>query len=94
MENALRVNMYRAFSNDEKQTIKANDNDKQKKAKEYAILEYLGRVDKAKTVDIAAVIGLGPDRTRVILASMAKRNIIVAEGANRNRIYRLPQTIN
>jgi len=25
MENALRVNMYRAFSNDEKQTIKAND---------------------------------------------------------------------
>ena len=105
MENALRVNMYRAFSNDEKQTIKANDkskrqtintndNDKQKTAKEYAILEYLGRVDKAKTVDIAAVIGLGPDRTRVILASMAKRNMIVAEGANRNRIYRLPQTIN
>ena len=105
MENALRVNMYRAFSNDEKQTIKTNDkskrqtintndNDKQKTAKEYAILEYLGRVDKAKTVDIAAVIGLGPDRTRVILASMAKRNLIVAEGANRNRIYRLPQTIN
>lgn len=53
MEKALRVNMYRAFSNDEKQT-----------------------------------------RTRVILASMAKRNMIVAEGANRNRIYRLPQTIN
>lgn len=105
MENALRVNMYRAFSNDEKQTIKTNDkskrqtintndNDKQKTSKEYAILEYLGRVDKAKTVDIAAVIGLGPDRTRVILASMAKRNMIVAEGANRNRIYRLPQTIN
>ncbi len=94
MENALRVNMYRAFSNDEKQTINTNDNDKQKTAKEYAILEYLGRVDKAKTVDIAAVIGLEPDRTRVILASMAKRNMIVAEGANRNRIYRLPQTIN
>ena len=104
MENALRVYMYRAFSNDEKQkirtndkskrqTINTNDNDKQKTAKEYAILEYLGRVDKAKTVDIAAVIGLGPDRTRVILASMAKRNMIVAEGANRNRIYRLPQTI-
>ena len=60
MENALRVNMYRAVSNDETQTIKANDkskrqtintndNDKQKTAKEYAILEYLGRVDKAKS---------------------------------------------
>ena len=96
MENALRVNMYRAFSNDKnkRQTINTNDNDKQKTAKEYAILEYLGRVDKAKTVDIAEVIGLGPDRTRVILASMAKRNMIVAEGANRNRIYRLSQTIN
>ena len=105
MENALRVNMYRALPEDGKQTIKTNDkskrqtintndNDKQKTSKEYAILEYLGRVDKAKTVDIAAVIGLGPDRTRVILASMAKRNMIVAEGANRNRIYRLPQTIN
>jgi len=55
---------------------------------------YLGRGDKAKTVDIAAVIGLGPNRTRVILTSMDKRNMIVAEGANRNRIYRLPQTIN
>jgi len=28
MENALRVNMYRAFSNDEKQTIKTNDKSK------------------------------------------------------------------
>ncbi len=45
MENALRVNMYRAFSNDKnkRQTINTNDNDKQKTAKEYAILEYLGR---------------------------------------------------
>lgn len=76
------------------QTINTNDNDKQKTAKEYATLEYLGRVDKAKTVDIAVVIGLGPDRTMVILASMAKRNLIVAEGANRNRLYRLSQTIN
>lgn len=38
MENALRVNMYRAFSNDEKQTIKANDNDKQKRQKN---MQYL-----------------------------------------------------
>ncbi|WP_155895255.1 hypothetical protein [Lachnospira multipara] len=103
MENALRVNMYRALPGDGKQaisdkkqtikvndkskrqTINTNDNDKQQTAKEYAILEYLGRVDKAKTVDIAAVIGLGPDRTRIILASMVKRNMIVAEGANRVR---------
>ena len=51
-------------------------------------------MDEAKTVDIAAVIGLGPDRTRAILASMAKCNMIVAEGANRNSIYRLSQMIN
>ncbi len=101
---ALRVNMYRALPKDEKQTIttndknkrqtiKTNDNDIQKTTKEHAILEYLSGVDKAKTADTAAFIGLGPDRTRVILASMAKCNMIVAEGANRNRIYRLPQTI-
>ena len=88
--------VYFSFSNDKnkRQTINTNDNDKQKTAKEYVILEYLGRGDKAKTVDIAAVIGLGPNRTRVILAYMAKRNMIVAEGANRNRIYRFLQTIN
>ncbi len=50
-------------------------------------------MNKAKTADIAAFIGLGPDWTRAILASMAKRNMIVPEGANRNRLYRLPQTI-
>lgn len=48
-------------------------------------------MDKAQTVDIAAVIGLEPDRTRAILASMAKRNMIIAEAANRNSIYRLSQ---
>ena len=96
--------MYRALPQDEKQTITTNDkvkrqtiktNDKkiQKKTKAYEILKYLSEVDKAKTADIAAFIGLGPDWTRAILASMAKRNMIVAEGANRNSLYRLSQTI-
>lgn len=100
MGNALRINMYRAITNSLKQTIKANDknkrqtiktNDKDKKQTitEKNVIDYLNKHGESKTVDIAQALGLSPDRTRVILASMAKQEKIVAEGANRNRTYRL-----
>jgi predicted HTH transcriptional regulator len=102
---ALRVNMYRVLpkgseqtikANDKckRQTIKANDNAAPRTIKEEAVLSYLAETGRAKTADVAKILGLSTDRTRVILASMAKRNMIVAEGANRNRIYRFLQTIN
>ena len=101
---AFRVNMYRVTeSNDngKRQTIKTNDKNKRQTIKtndkqihttenECAVTAYLKEVECARTAEISEVIGLSPDRTRVILASMARRNIIVAEGANRNRVYRLP----
>ena len=53
------------------------------------ILNYLKQNEYITTSIASELLGLSPQRTRVILANMAKQNIIVAEGANRNRKYKL-----
>ena len=47
-------------------------------------------VGEARTVDTAKIIGLSPERTRVILANMES---VEALGSNRNRMYRLKKNI-
>ena len=97
---ALRVNMYRALAEDEKQAIKASDkkqatSDKNKRqmTKENdsrsMFAEYMSQHGASSTAEIAAFSGLSPQRTRAILAKMVEDGIVIAEGANKKRKYRL-----
>ena len=53
------------------------------------IIEYLTDNVSASCSEIATVLNLQPSRTRDYLSALVSEGIIVAEGANRNRMYRL-----
>ncbi len=42
-----------------------------------------------KARDVAEAIHLKPSRTRDYLGELVKEGVIIAEGSNRNRIYKL-----
>ena len=54
-----------------------------------AIVEYLTENVSAKSSEIADLLGVGVSRAKIILSEMAKDEIIITEGGNRNRIYKL-----
>lgn len=54
-----------------------------------AIIEYLTEQIAARTTELAGLLGVKEARTRQLLAEMIQDGIIIAEGANRNRIYKL-----
>ena len=75
---------------DTKSVIKIGDkksviNEKMKET----IIAYLTDHAEAKTAEIAAYIGLKLSRTRDYLNELIAEDIVVAEGGNRNRTYRL-----
>ena len=75
---------------DEKSAIKIGNkksviNEKMKET----IIAYLTDHAEAKTAEIAAYIGLKLSRTRNYLNELIAEDIVVAEGGNRNRTYRL-----
>lgn len=51
------------------------------------IIEYLKQNDYITTKIASELLKLSQQRTRAILARMAKEKIIIADGANRNRKY-------
>ena len=53
------------------------------------IIVYLTDHAEAKASSIAEYIGLKPSRTRDYLNELIAEGIVVAEGGNRNRIYKL-----
>lgn len=53
------------------------------------IIEFLTAEREAKTSEIADHVGLKASRTRDYLRELMIEDVIVAEGANRNRKYRL-----
>ena len=53
------------------------------------ILEYLSEKESCKASDIAKLLDLGPSRTRDYLMQLVDQGILVAEGSNKNRTYRL-----
>ncbi len=71
-----------------KQTIKTNDKNQTIKTKVYKekIREFLTQNELASAREIALLIGLSAERTRVILSKMED---IKPVGKNRNRMYRL-----
>lgn len=89
---ALRVNMYRALAEDEKQAINTSDKYKRQMTKENdsrsMFAEYMSQHGAPSTAEIAAFSGLSPQRTRAILAKMVEDGIVIAEGANKKRKYR------
>ena len=100
MENALRVNMYRALPEDGKQAIKTSDkkqaisdNPKRQTIKvsdsRNMFAEYMSQHGASTTAEMAEFSGLSPQRTRAILSKMVDDGIIIAEGSNKTRKYRL-----
>ena len=53
------------------------------------ILNYLNENEFITTTIASKLIGLSTQRTRAILGKMAKEEVLIAEGANRNRKYKL-----
>ena len=78
-------------TSDKKQAIKTSDKKQATKtsAHKEAIVVYLTNNVSAKCAEISALIGVSVPRTRAILFKMVEDNIIVAEGENKNRIYKL-----
>ncbi|MBQ4152828.1 MAG: AAA family ATPase, partial [Oscillospiraceae bacterium] len=76
---------------DKKQAIKASGKKQATKTVAYreAIVEYLTENVSAKCSELSALIGISDTRTRAVLSKMIDDNILVAEGENRNRIYKL-----
>ena len=54
-----------------------------------AILVYMKGKEFVKARDVAEAINLKPSRTRDYLGELVKEGLIVSEGSNRNRIYRI-----
>ena len=53
------------------------------------IIECLTDHPVAKSVEIAEFVNLKPSRVRDYLAELINEDIVVAEGGNRNRTYRV-----
>ena len=78
-------------TSDKKQAIKASGKKQATKTVAYreAIVAYLTENVSAKCSELSALIGISDTRTRAVLSKMIDDNILVAEGENRNRVYKL-----
>lgn len=75
-------------SNDKKVGTKGNDK-RIASGQKRAIISYLTDHIQATSSELSILLGVGQERTRKILRELVAEEIIVTEGANRNRIYRL-----
>ncbi|MBQ7354593.1 MAG: AAA family ATPase, partial [Clostridia bacterium] len=78
-------------SGDKKAAIKSGDKKAAAKtvAHKQAIIFYLTENVSAKSSEIAELLGLKPSRAKEILAEMVVEDILVPEGSNKNRVYKL-----
>ena len=85
-----RITLSLAFgeASDKKQAIKTSDKRIYEIQKEM-IVKYLTDKASAKAAVIADLLNVSPQRTRAVLSKMISEDLIVADGANRNRTYRL-----
>ena len=76
---------------DKKSAIKIGDKNRPaiNAVKRQMIVDYLTDHAMAKTSELAEYMDLKPSRVRDYLAELIAEEIIVAEGGNRNRTYRL-----
>ena len=78
-------------SSDKKVAIKGSDRTTKTKSQiqKQAVITYLTEKVFAKTTDIAALLGVKDARARRLLSEMVAEGIIVSEGMNKNRVYKL-----
>ena len=95
-ENNEMKNRYLLIGADLSTTEKIGDNGKigDKKSainsrKKQAILDFMKGKDFVKASDVAEAIDLKSSRTRDYLGELVKEGLIITEGSNRNRIYKL-----
>ena len=69
--------------------IKTDDKKKIIELQKKTVIEYLTDHVTCKSKDIAELFGMKLTRSRDILNELIADDIVVAEGANRSRIYRL-----
>jgi predicted HTH transcriptional regulator len=70
---------------------KASDKKRATKTVAYrdVIVEYLTINIYAKCSELSTLIGISDSRTRAVLSEMIEDNILVTEGENKNRVYKL-----
>ena len=78
-------------SGDKKVAIKSGDKKTSKKYEEQknAVIEYLTVNGSAQSIELTDVLGVKISRVKIILSRMMNEGIIIPEGGNRNRSYRL-----
>lgn len=78
-------------SGDKKATIKSDDKKATIKSarQKNEIITYLTDHTSAKSADIAELLGVKSTRVKKLLSELIAEEIVVAEGGNRNRTYRL-----
>lgn len=88
---SLRISQAAIKSGDKKSAIKSGDkiNGTKTLLHKQAIIDYLTEHVSAKTSEIADLLGLKPTRAKEILAELVTDDIIIAEGGNKNRIFKL-----
>ena len=75
-------------TSDKKQAIKTSDTTIYSRQRQ-SVIEYLTREIKADCKTIAELLGISSPRARAVLTKMVKEEIVVTEGSNRNRTYKL-----
>lgn len=87
----LSLGNSRTKNGDKKVAIKSGDKKVAIKTVAYkqAIIEYLTEHVSAKSQEFVELLGVKISRVKVILKEMVEEGIIVAEGDNKNRTYRL-----
>ena len=75
-------------TSDKKQAIKTSDTTIYSRQRQ-SVIEYLTREIKADCKTIAELLGISRPRARAVLTKMVKEEIVVTEGSNRNRTYKL-----
>lgn len=75
-------------ASDKKQAVKTSGKTIYSRQKQ-SVIEYLTREIQADCRTISDLLGISAPRARAVLAKMVKEDLIIAQGGNRNRTYRL-----
>lgn len=79
-------------SDDKKSTITTDDKKKVTELQKDTIIEYLTDHVNVRSSELTELLGVKTTRVKNLLNSLIADGIVVAEGANRNRTYRLKET--
>lgn len=75
-------------ASDKKQAIKTSDK-RIAARQENTVIEYLPENASAKAADIASLLSISVPRARAVLSKLVDKGIVVPEGSNKNRTYKL-----